>query len=61
MFSTLNLLTQESSLSNVVDLLFSKWAIVAYIAIVIVIVIAIIIIAIRKDAKGPKVVHNIEP
>ena len=60
MFSTLNLLTQESSLSNVVDLLFSKWAIVAYIAIVIVIVIAIIIIAIRKDAKAPKVVHNIE-
>ena len=60
MFSNLNLLTETSSFSGIVDMIFSPWAIVAYIAIVIVIVIAIIVIAIKKDAKTPKVVHNID-
>ncbi|MBO7344949.1 MAG: AAA family ATPase [Clostridia bacterium] len=60
MYSTLNLLTQDSSSFNPLDLLFSKWAILVYIALVVLIVIAIVVIAIRKDASSPKIVHNIE-
>ena len=60
MFNTINLLTETSSELNIIDMLFSKWAIIAYIAIVVILVVSIIVIAIVKDAKSPKIVHNIE-
>ena len=58
MFSTLNLL--NANLQAFMDKLFSTEAIIAYVAVVVVIVIGILIIAIRKDAKAPKVVHKVE-
>ena len=58
MFTTLNFL--NANLQTFVDKLLSTEAIIAYVAIVVVIVIGILIIAIRKDAKAPKVVHKVE-
>ena len=58
MLTTFNFL--NANMQALIDKLFSTWAIVAYVAIVVVIVICIMIIAIRKDAKAPKIVHKVE-
>ena len=57
MFNTFNLL---SGINDIADMLFSKKAIIVYIAIVAIIVISIITIAIKKDMKDAKVVHKVE-
>ena len=49
-----------SSGGNILDKLFSIPAIIAYIVVMVAVVVAIIIIAIRKDAKSPKIVHKVE-
>ena len=58
MLNTMNFLS--TNLQSFVDKLFSTEAIIAYVAIVAVVVIGIIILAIKKDAKAPKIVHKVE-
>ena len=56
LFNIANLLSDSSS---ILDIAFSKEAIIAYIAIVVLIVIIIIIVAIKNEGKTPKIVHNV--
>ena len=46
--------------SSFMDVIFSKEAIIIYVVLAVVIFAAIIIVAMKKDAKTPKVVHKVE-